>query len=158
MSYDEAEWTTYTHPSGIFSIEIPADWNIRDESRTGMVLVNFVSADATVLTRLAISAMPEDDSDEAYVAELQRFITETSGGESNFAMDEWEVYEDDTIGISYSYELNGASFFGDASVWYDEPYAVMFLAAQPEDMYEDLEDLIIDIADSLEVDTSVALP
>lgn len=157
MSYEDADFVTYTHPSGIFSIDLPETWGVRDDSKAGYVIVTFLSPDSTILVRVAISNPPDDDSDEAYAALLQQFVEGTSGNEAAFSAEEPD-YDDESIGIAYGYEINGTAFAADAYIWYEEPYAVMFAASMPDDQYDDLGDLIEEIGDSLAVDPDVTLP
>jgi hypothetical protein len=154
----DAEFITYSHPTGIFSIDIPSDWTVRDDSREGLALVNFVSPDGQILVRVALNPAPQLDTDEAWATMLQAFVSGTAGQEANFEMEEVEEDEDETLALTYYYDLNDTPHEGDAYAWYEDPYAVMMLVAMPEERWDDAEDLIDDIADSLAIEPEAPLP
>jgi hypothetical protein len=157
----ESEFVTYSHPSGVFSIDIPSDWSFRDESGAGLATAgasaSFASPDGQILVRVAVDRPPERDTDEAWAGLLEQFVIGSAGRERGFELDEAEE-DDDTLALSYYYEREGVAMVGDAYCWFDDPFAVIFLAAIPDERWDEAEDLIDDIADSLAVEPEASLP
>jgi hypothetical protein len=158
MSDDADDFVTFTHASGVFSIDIPASWSYHDDTQPGVALSSFTSPDGEILVRVAVQALLADNDEEAYVALLRLFVQGTSGSAAAFQLGEIAELDDDTLTVAYSYERDGRAYTGDAYIWADEPHVVLFLAAQPEDRYDELEDLIGDIGDSLAVEPEAPLP
>lgn len=153
-----SQFVTYTHPSGIFSLDIPDDWSVHDDSKPGIALTSFASPDAAILMRVAVNTAPADNSADALGHILRLFVEGTSGQETDFDISDVEEADDETLALSFSYTRGTAEIGGDAYIWYDEPYAAMFLVAMPEDLWDEQEDLIDEIADSLAIEPDATLP
>lgn len=151
---DGIRWKTYEHPEGLFSLEIPSTWRTDDDSKGDMVMVNFVAPAADMLVRLSMNSFPEDqEGDEGDILsdELERFVQAVAGRETNFVLDEIEEDEEGTFWLSYSYESNDAEMLGDAAIWSEGDFYVIYAMAYPDQENEEYDEILEHIGDSLAI-------
>ena len=151
------EVITYTHAKGAFTTEYPAGWKTKDESTEGMANVLFHSPDAKLQVRIAVQAMPEDDTDEAYSEMLSNFVHLVSGNEAEFVDDVPYVDEElEALVLDFEFQQNGETFIATSGLWDEEPFAVLYTVSLPEDADEDAESILFNIVEATESDSEAS--
>lgn len=97
---------TYKHKSGVFQIDVPTDWKATDQSKAGLVAVNFVEPNQRGLISVEASITKDKTTMDTLKKALENYVTKAYGSMSNFEMDEIQVKGDNTANVVFVYDMN----------------------------------------------------
>jgi len=146
---------TYEHPTGIFSIDVPENWNENDLSNEGMTRVFFTGPKENAM--VAVIVIPTDGSvvQEDLNDLLIKDIDNTFGDEDNFAAGEPKEQNDGSIGIVFTYNTMvgsiEAEMLGNGFIQLDGSNVTLLYVIVPSDQFDDLVSNTNEIINSLRV-------
>ncbi len=94
---------TYTHPSGLFSLPIPQNWTLSDNSKPDEVIVLWFDPAQNASIGVDIFDAPYDMSRDDLSNLLQQFLQGTFGTQTNFSMSAPQVQSDGSIRVTWGY-------------------------------------------------------
>lgn len=102
----------YDHPSGWFSMNVPENWNIKDNSSDDEVIVGITDPTQNAVVVVSVWNSATRMSNEDLTDYLSNFLDNRLGNFKNFKQGEAEVQGDGSIGIFFKYdsEVSGGSF------------------------------------------------
>lgn len=153
---------TYAHPSGVFSIDVPANWTLQDNSKPDELIL--VWTDPTRNGGVIVDIF-EDDS--PYSAEqltdlLNSFLENSFGSQDDFSADEPVTQSDDSILIAWSYTAQAdndvqAELLGNSFVEQRGNKVSILTTLVPRDQFEDLREETDGIINTYRIDPDAAL-
>lgn len=154
---------TYTYPSGLFSIRVPAGWSRQDSSKSGEAIVIWTdkNLNASIIVDLFETQkyLTQDDLSEL----LQTVLVNLFESQQDFKLDVPQIQKDDSVRITWSYTavasngikvpILGNSFISNQN---DRISITSYLV--PAEQFSELEDPINQIINSYTVNPSAPLP
>jgi len=160
VSIDNLE--TYQHPSGLFSLQIPAGWTINDNSKPEEVIILWFDPAQNASIGVDIFDAPPEITDDNLSQLLQQFLQGTFGTQTNFAMSEPEVQPDGSIRVAWGYveSVEGGSGWlqGNSFIQKIEDKVSILNVFVVGSQFDDLQDSLSRVINSYEVDASVQIP
>jgi hypothetical protein len=155
--------TTYTYDTGLFSIDIPADWNRKDNSRQGEAIVLWTDPTENGLIVVDLFQQTQGQSQEELVNFLKDFLQNSFQSEPDFGMDEPRPQTDGSILIIWGYtaEASGGiqtKLLGNSFIEQKEDKVSILTTAVPEDQFDALQPSTDAIINSYKIDPSASLP
>jgi hypothetical protein len=147
---------TYEHPTGIFSIDVPENWNENDLSDEDMTRVFFTDPKENAM--VAVIVIPTDGSvvEDDLTDLLIKDIDNTFGDEDNFASGEPKTQNDGSIGIVFTYNTMvgsiEAEMLGNGFIQLDGSNVTLLYIIVPSDQFDDLVSNTNQIINSLRVE------
>lgn len=147
---------TYQHPNGIFSIDVPENWNENDLSDEDMTRVFFTDPKENAM--VAVIVIPTDGSvvEDELADLLIKDIDNTFGDEDNFAAGEPKKQNDGSIGIVFTYNTMvgsiEAEMLGNGFIQLDGSNVTLLYLIVPSDQFDDLVSNTNEIINSLRVE------
>jgi len=148
---------TYTHPAGVFRIDVPNNWTMADESGDGVVAVSFTdptrNAALIVRVKLASEVMDEDalaDYADAAVSDRFRDV-------KKLVKTKPKAFDDGSVGIGFTYnatiDKQTVPMRGEAYAQMDDQrLASLLIAVVPAEQYDKLAKSIGAILNSYQAD------
>ncbi len=150
----------YTHPSGLFTMDVPANWHAAESSFSGEVIVNF--SDPFNNGGVVVDIFEDDSMTDQQLADtLAVFIEEGFQEMPAFVMEEPEIQPTGGVWLTFYYDsevqgsyhpMVGRSFISRTD---DKVTLISYLV--PEDQFAELSPSFETIFNSYQVDTSVSL-
>jgi len=102
----------YDHPSGWFSMSVPENWKIKDNSDDDEVIVGITDPTQNAVVVISVWESSTRMSQEDLTDYLSNFLDNRLGTFKNFKQGEPEVQGDGSVGIFFRYdsEVSGGSF------------------------------------------------
>jgi hypothetical protein len=99
------DWQTYTYPGGLFTLDIPADWEATTGSAPDEARARFSNPEGTAWVELSITEADAALSGVEREALLATYAEEAIGENRNFEMAEQVVPQpDDSLLLSFAYQ------------------------------------------------------
>jgi hypothetical protein len=92
----------YIHPTGVFSIEVPLDWSMQENSVTGTFNVIWTDPGETGAMVVDLYKMPESLSPEELIHYLQDYLLRQGGDETEVLLEEPVPREDGSVRMGWS--------------------------------------------------------
>jgi hypothetical protein len=130
----------YTHKSGWFSLAIPGNWKITDNSAEGEVIVSFIDPTENGVV-VARAYRPSRGYTQTELGEmLKAFLSERLGKFDSFTMGELKSQRDGSFGLYFKYisVVNDAKYnmYGDAFIEQHNGLIGVITLIMPQDQYE----------------------
>jgi hypothetical protein len=107
MTVDVDELATYTHETGLFSIEVPANWERNDHSDAGGIRVDWIdfrgSRSINGLLTVEVFRTSAAATTANLTSYLQDHLTERHGTAQGFAIGEPVIHADGRVEIPFEY-------------------------------------------------------
>ena len=100
---------TYTHPGGVFSMDVPEGWTKQDQSQPGQVLVSWTDATGNSVIIANISDAEATLSKEDLGSNLKKKFTEVFSVQPKFQISDAKEQPDGTMRVEWSYEVTAQS-------------------------------------------------
>jgi len=152
----------YTHPSGLFSLDIPQNWELTDRSQPGEVVLLWFDPTENASIWVNIFDAPPEELPMGLEEVLQFFLQRTFGDRPNFAMERPVVGDDGSARVTWGYTKMGE----DASGWWQ---ANSFIERQGDKIailhvftvgsqFSELAPQMTQMVNSYRIDPSVSTP
>lgn len=159
------EFQTYTHPSGIFTIDLPESWVVNDQSEAGLVRTFVFDLDGDVSLLINILQDPEVTFSQAELGELVRYFAEQNfGDQPNFSMDDATIPQNDgSVLLTYTFDdpdgnLPDHTMAHSYTQQDGDKISIVTVLQEQTTMTEERDARILDVLVSYTVDISVAVP
>ncbi len=152
---------TYTHSSGLFSMDVPADWNIQDASQPGQVSVNFSSPDQLVLVSVSISDAPTELTEENFADLLDTFAQGVAGDSPDLQQNEEVVPQSDgsfLLTFTYTDDAGSTILANSFMQQNDDKLTILSILEDEASQTDERDELLNTVINSYQIDPSVALP
>jgi tetratricopeptide (TPR) repeat protein len=159
------QYETYTHPSGLFSIDVPTSWDTNQQGGDG-VQVGFVSPSDEYGVTVAIVEAPADATQADLSTLVQEFAQDEFGSEDNFSAETPATEADGTVSLSFTYERSGflsgtttvpgtilARLDGDKL-----SYRIVLFQGGEEAQTPERTNVVMTMTNSFQIDPAVPLP
>ena len=97
--------TTYKHKSGVFQIDVPSDWKVTDQSKTGTVLVNFVEPNQRALIVVEAFSTKDKSTSDVLKKALETYVNKGYGDMPNFKADNPKAEGENSAGMTFVFDL-----------------------------------------------------
>jgi serine/threonine protein kinase len=152
---------TYTHSSGLFSIDIPSGWTVRDNSRSGFVSIQWQDKNRNGFIQVDMFAREEKLTQKQLQDILTQVTRKVFGSLSSFSAAE-PVSSGNLVRVSWSYvqAQNNSSIpvVGNSFISQQGNKVFMIIDAIPRNEFDRLKEKLNQILNSYKVDASVSLP
>lgn len=155
MSHRKDPFVTFDHPDRLYSIDLPQSCVASNTNCDGRQFSHFETPSHDLIVRIGVLPYQGED-DDGLVTHLHSFVNSACSNEENFLLNPPERI-DHRILVSYSFDREGVNFLGNAYIWHNDEYSILFAAAEPNFDYGDLESVIDKIMASIRVNKPVAL-
>nr|WP_235656507.1 hypothetical protein [Fischerella thermalis] len=102
---------TYTHDTGLFSIDVPQGWNRRDNSNANEVIIYWLDPTENGLIQVNVFNTENTPNQEELTDILKRFINKFES-EPDFRMDQPVRQNDGSVRITWSYTAKSGNASG----------------------------------------------
>ena len=146
---------TYTHKSGWFSVAMPGNWNVTDNSGAGEVIVSIIdpTENGVVVVRVY---QPTRGHTQAELGEmLKGFLNDRMGSFDGFTMGDLKSQRDGSLGLYFKYNsvVAGATFkmYGDAFIEQHNGLIGLITLIMPEEQYQAKQKAAYEMVNSFRV-------
>lgn len=159
VEIDELE--TYTYPTGLFSIDVPSNWDVTDESEEDLVRVSFIDPFQNAALFVIVIPMVDDTplTEEELTELLVLDVESTFGSEPGYEEFEPETFSDGSVGLVFGYlsAVDGQEFpyTGNSFIQQDGSYATLMYTIVPDEQFDGLVDDLDTVINSIVVDPAV---
>lgn len=159
LTIDELE--TYTHDGGLFTIDVPSNWEIKDNSKDGEAIVLWTDPSGNGFVTVDILETDQELSEEELTTMLENFVSRFNT-EEDFSQDPAETQESGSVRQIWSYTAsasNGvkAKILGNSFIRQEGNKISIFTLVVPDDQFDTLSESLDAILNSYTFDPSVAL-
>jgi phenylpyruvate tautomerase PptA (4-oxalocrotonate tautomerase family) len=150
----------YTHAEKLFTIDVPADWKIKDNSKPGEAIVQWT--DPAENAFMQVDIFESDKQDSAALAEmLKSYLDKTFGEQPDFSQDAAKESGPSQL-IVWSYTGKGtnnieAKLLGNSFIKQVGNKISLFTIVVPDEQFDRLESDLNNVLGSYEINDSVAL-
>jgi len=153
----------FRHSSGLFQIDIPQQWSIKDTSKPGEVINYWTDPTQNVGLLVDVFKTNIKQTPESRSEILQKFIKNGFSSKPGFVMDNPVIFPSGTVRVTWSYTTtldNGAKtpITGNSFIRQNKDKISVLAHTIPQDQYEALVPSLNQITDSYLVTPSVNVP
>lgn len=153
---------TYTHPSGVFTIDIPENWSLQDNSNPDEIIL--VWTDPTRNGGVIVDIFEDENlySEEELTNLLRTFLDNSFGSQPNYLVDDPVTQNDGSILLVWSYTAtadNGTpvDLLGNSFVEQRGNKVSILTTLVPEDQFEDTVERTDDIINTYRINPDATL-
>ncbi|GIV88344.1 MAG: hypothetical protein KatS3mg055_0862 [Chloroflexus sp.] len=157
------ELRTYTHPSGVFRIDLPVNWTLTDNSRPGELIL--VWTDPTNNAAIIVDVLRDNTqySDDQLVEKLVTFLKNSFGDQPDFFYEDPRPQNDGSILIVWGYTSTAsnnvqASMLGNSFIEQRGDKVSVLTTLVPEEQFDTLVSKTDEIINTYRLDPSASLP
>jgi hypothetical protein len=157
MQADVGELTTYTHETGLFSIQVPASWERKDHSSGSTVRIDWhdFRSNGSINAGLTVEVFRTDDAATSanLTSRLQSHLTERHSIAYGFALGDPAVHTDGRVEIPFEYgRLQARSMIEQRG----DTLSILTISIRPR-YYDQLAETCDTMLESYALDLSVPL-
>ena len=154
---------TYTYDTGLFSIDVPKSWTLKDNSKKGEAILLWTDPTENGLIVVDILEKKEKQSSDQLVTFLQDFLNSSFKSEADFTMNDPKAQADGSQLIVWSYtaSANGGAkvkLLGNSFIEQHADKLSILTTAVPDDQFDTLKPETNKVINSYSIDSSAALP
>jgi hypothetical protein len=154
---------TYTYETGLFSIDVPSNWTIKDNSKSGEAIVLWTDPTENGLIVVDLFESSTEQSSDELIELLQNFLTNSFGSEPDFSMNDPKEQSDGSQLIVWSYTANASggvqgTLLGNSFIEQRGDKISILTTTVPEDQFDTLQPETDTIINSYSIDSSADLP
>jgi hypothetical protein len=154
---------TYTYSTGLFSIDVPASWTLKDNSKPGEAILLWTDPTENGLLVVDILESKDEKSSDEMISFLQDFLNKSFKSESDFTMDDPKEQSDGSQLIVWSYTAtaNGGAkvkLLGNSFIEQRGDKLSILTTAVPDEQFDTLKPETNKVINSYSIDTAAALP
>jgi hypothetical protein len=161
LEVDIGALETYNYETGLFSIDVPNNWTLQDNSKPGeaIVLWSEPSGNATVVVN--VFEQKETQTSDQLTEFLKKFLSKTFGNEDQFSIDDPTPQKDGSVLLVWTYndkQRGDASVLGNSFIEQRGDKISILSTVVPEAQFDNLVDKTNEIIQSYSIDEGAALP
>jgi len=154
---------TYTYDTGLFSIDAPVDWTLKDNSKPGEAILLWTDSTENGLLVVDLFQEEKEQTQDELVTFLKSFLNKSFQAQADFAMDPPKPQTDGSVLIVWTYtaEASGGAktkLLGNSFIEQKGDKISILTTAVPDEQFERLLDTTNKIINSYSIDSSAALP
>ncbi|MFL5802560.1 MAG: hypothetical protein ACJ8CR_12575 [Roseiflexaceae bacterium] len=154
---------TYSYKTGLFSIDVPHDWTLKDNSKSGEAILLWTDPTENGLIVVDLFEAQGEESKAKLIKTLQDFLNNSFGSEPDFSMNDPKEQSDGSQLIVWSYTANAsgglkATLLGNSFVEQRGDKISILTTTVPEDQFDTLKPETDKIINSYTIDPTAALP
>ncbi|MFQ4142044.1 protein kinase domain-containing protein [Chlorogloeopsis sp. ULAP02] len=102
---------TYTYKTGLFSIDIPQEWTLKDNSNANEVIINWLDDTENALVQVNVFVVERELDQEQLTTILKNFINNFAASQANLTMNQPVRQSDNSVRITWRYttQIQGVS-------------------------------------------------
>jgi hypothetical protein len=163
QSVEIEDLETYTYESGLFSIDVPTNWTLKDNSKPGEAILLWSDPTENGLVVVNLFEMQGEQSAEELSKLLRDFLDSSFKSEQDFSMGDPKEQADGSQLIVWSYTANAsggvqARLLGNSFIEQRGNKISILTTAVPEDQFDTLKPKTNTIINSYTIDPAAALP
>lgn len=135
---DFGERETYTHQTGLFSIDVPKTWKTNHSDEADSALFSAKADDDMTGVLLHVKSAQKDMNASAQTEFLKSYLTDVFGDTPEFTMSDSSVQKDGSILIGFTAKKEGTPIQADSYIWQTGDKLSVLVAYGPSDKYEQL--------------------
>jgi PsbP-like protein len=154
---------TYSYETGLFSIDVPTNWSLKDNSKSGEAILVWTDPSQNGLIVVDLFASQDKRSSDELVKLLQNFLNNSFSSEPDFSMDDPKEQSDGSQLIVWSYTANAsggvkAKLLGNSFIEQRGDKISILTTSVPEEQFDTLKPDTDKIINSYKIDDTAALP
>jgi hypothetical protein len=154
---------TYTYSTGLFSIDVPKSWTLKDNSKPGEAILLWTDPTENGLLVVDILESKEQKSSDEMVSFLQDFLNNSFKSEPDFTMDDPKEQSDGSQLIVWSYTATATGgakvkLLGNSFIEQRGDKLSILTTAVPDEQFDTLKPETNTVINRYSIDTSAALP
>jgi uncharacterized lipoprotein YbaY len=154
---------TYTYDTGLFSIDVPDNWSIKDNSKPGEAIVLWTDPTGNALLVIDVFAGNGTRSQEELVDILETFLENSFGNEEDFIIEDPKPQSDGSTLIVWSYVAMAtggvkAELLGNSFIEQRGDLISIMTTTVPRDQFQELLPHTNEIINSYRLDPNGILP
>ena len=154
---------TYTYDTGLFSIDAPKSWKLKDNSKKGEAILLWTDPSENGLLVVDILEKQQKQSSDELVTFLQEFLNNSFKSEADFTMDDPKAQSDGSQLIVWSYTASASGgakvkLLGNSFIEQRGDKLSILTTAVPDDQFDTLKPETNKVINSYTIDSSAALP
>jgi hypothetical protein len=158
-----ASLETYAYNTGLFSIDIPSNWKLKDNSKAGEAILIWSDPTENGLVVVDLFESKDKQSSEDLTKLLRNFLETSFSSEEDFSMNDPKEQSDGSQLIVWSYTAKAtgdvkAKLLGNSFVEQRGDKISILTTAVPHDQFDTLKPETNKIINSYTIDSSAALP
>ncbi len=157
-----ADLQTFEHPSGVFSIDIPENWTMQDNSKPDEIIL--VWTDPTRNGGVIVDIFEDDTvyTDEQLTDILSTFLENSFGGEPDFTVDPPETQNDGSVLLAWGYTATAdndtpVDMTGNSFIEQRENKVSILTTLVPHEQFDSTVEFTNEIINSYLIDPSAVL-
>lgn len=152
--------STYSYKNGLFSIDVPKEWEATDNSKPGEAIVLWGEPSGRATIVVDIFEQPKKQSQDELTAFLRDFLTKTFGAESEFAINDPKPQSDGSVLLVWTYTDSNLKItaLGNSFIEQRGDKLSILSTVVPDDQFDQLLPKTNEIIQSYKIDESVKLP
>jgi len=157
------ELETYNYSTGLFSIDAPKGWTLKDNSKTGEAILVWSDSSENGLIVVDLFQEKKQQSSDELVKLLRNFLNKSFQSEQDFSMDDPQEQSDGSQLIVWSYTANASGgakvkLLGNSFIEQHGDKVSILTTAVPDDQFDKLKPETNKIINSYKIDPSADLP
>ena len=154
---------TYTYDTGLFSIDVPKSWTIKDNSKKGEAILLWTDPSENGLLVVDILESKDKKSSDEMVTFLQEFLNRSFKSEDDFTMDDPKEQSDGSQLIVWSYTAGASGgakvkLLGNSFIEQRGDKLSILTTAVPDEQFDTLKPETNKVINSYSIDSAAALP
>ncbi|NJL90504.1 MAG: tetratricopeptide repeat protein [Coleofasciculaceae cyanobacterium SM2_1_6] len=153
---------TYRHPSGLFSLDVPVGWTIKDTSKPDEIIISWTDLNTNSLVIMNVFEITNNPSAQELQSKLQNFIRDLFGSQPQFQLVDLSPPGDGSRGVSWSYQVTttqvgGGTLQGKSLIVQSDNKVVILSIAYPQTQEAELQGSFNQIISSARIDSTINL-
>ncbi|MEP7188329.1 MAG: hypothetical protein ABI901_03955 [Roseiflexaceae bacterium] len=163
LQVELGELETYTYATGLFSLDVPKSWTLKDNSKPGEAILLWTDPSENGLLVVDILEKKEKQSSDQMIAFLQKFLNSSFKSEDDFSMNDPKAQSDGSQLIVWSYTATAAGgakvkLLGNSFIEQHDDKLSILTTAVPDEQFDTLKPETNKVINSYSIDASAALP
>ena len=155
--------TTYSYETGLFSIDVPSNWDVKDSSKTGEAILVWSDPTQNGLVVVDLFEIQGEQTKEELAELLRKFLDSSFGTEADFVMNDPKEQSDGSQLIVWSYTANAsggvkAMLLGNSFIEQRGSKISILTTAVPDAQFDRLKPQTNKIINSYTIEPDAALP
>jgi len=152
---------TYNYTTGLFSIDVPQNWSVQDNSKPGEAILLWSEPNGNATVVVDIFEQKDEQTTDQLTTFLKDFLNKTFGNEDQFNIDDPKTQKDGSVLLVWTYndkQRGGASVLGNSFIEQRGDKVSILSTIVPEAQFDNLVDKTNAIIQSYSIDEGAVLP
>ncbi len=149
----------YKHPTGLFSMDIPAGWTKQDTSKPDEIIIAWTDPAKNSLIIMDVFEVEGNPNKSELGSKLKEFISGLFGKQPQFNISDAQEQPDGTMRVEWSYEVTVQNskgiLLGNSFIEKKDNKVAVFSVAMPKNQFNDLKANFNKVISSRQIDPKV---